>query len=282
MGRRRPIGMRQSHGCEQHYFKLNEPRLARSNFTRATGPRKASQGPGFAAARLKFPPLGTTITIERLLSNRPTVSVGLGYQLMRIVLCYPVEPRHVAQIAAAAGTAELVDAGQERVAAELLQADVFCGHAKVPVDWDAVVRGGRLRWIQSSAAGLDHCLVPSVVASDIIVTSASGVLADQVAEHALGLATALSRSFPVFFRAQQAHEFVRRPTRDLHHSTVGIVGFGGVGRQNCRAGRAAQDAHPGNRYVSDRQARSCRSAMAPRQAGRPADGQRVLSSCAFR
>ncbi len=150
---------------------------------------------------------------------------------MRIVLCYPVEPRHVAQIAAAAGTAELVDAGQERVAAELLQADVFCGHAKVPVDWDAVVRGGRLRWIQSSAAGLDHCLVPSVVASDIIVTSASGVLADQVAEHALGLATALSRSFPVFFRAQQAHEFVRRPTRDLHHSTVGIVGFGGVGRR---------------------------------------------------
>jgi D-3-phosphoglycerate dehydrogenase len=150
---------------------------------------------------------------------------------MRIVLCYPAEDRHRRQIAAAAPAAEICDAGQERVARELVEADVFCGHAKVPVDWDAVVRGGRLRWIQSSAAGLDHCLVPSVVASEIIVTSASGVLADQVAEHALALAAALARSLPVFFRAQQAHEFIRRPTRDLHHTTVGIVGFGGVGRR---------------------------------------------------
>src|SRR5262249_2961824 len=122
-------------------------------------------------------------------------------------------------------------AGQERVAAEILAADVFCGHAKVPVDWDAVVRGGQLRWIQSSAAGLDHCLVPSVVASDIVITSASGVLADQVAEHAMALLCGLTRSLPVFFRAQQAREFIRRPTRDLHDSTVGIVGFGGVGRR---------------------------------------------------
>jgi D-3-phosphoglycerate dehydrogenase len=150
---------------------------------------------------------------------------------MRIVLCYPVERRHCDEIAAAAPAAELVDAGQDRVAQEIMWADVFCGHAKVPVDWDAVVALKRLRWIQSSAAGLDHCLVPSVVESDIVITSASGVLADQVAEHALALATALSRSLPVFFRAQQAREFVRRPTRDLHHSTVGIVGFGGVGRR---------------------------------------------------
>lgn len=150
---------------------------------------------------------------------------------MNIVLCYPVEPRHLAQIAAVAPQAALIDAGQERIAQELFKADIFCGHAKVPVPWDDVVRQGRLRWIQSSAAGMDHCLVPSVVASDIVVTSASGVLADQVAEHALALMTALSRSLPVFFRAQQQKEFIRRPTRDLHRSTVGIVGFGGNGRR---------------------------------------------------
>jgi phosphoglycerate dehydrogenase-like enzyme len=151
---------------------------------------------------------------------------------MRIVLCYPVEAKHVAQIAAAAPPgAEIIDAGQERVAREILEADIFCGHAKVPVDWDAVVRHGRLRWIQSSAAGMDHCLLPSVVASDIRVTSASGVLADQVAEHTIALLTAWTRSLPVFFRAQQNKEFVRRPTRDLTRSTVGIVGLGGVGRR---------------------------------------------------
>jgi len=150
---------------------------------------------------------------------------------MRIVLCYPVEPRHVASIAAVAPTAEIVDAGQERVAAELGRADIFCGHAKVPVPWDDVVAAGRLRWIQSSAAGLDHCLVPSVVGSSIIVTSASGVLADQVAEHALGLAIACTRRLPLFLEQQARREFVRRPTRDLTGATVGIVGFGGVGRR---------------------------------------------------
>jgi len=125
----------------------------------------------------------------------------------------------------------LVDAGQQRVAEELLNADIFCGHAKVPVDWDAVVRRGRLQWIQSSAAGMDHCLVPSVIDSEIVVSSASGVLADQVAEHTIALMTGLCRSLPVFFRAQLRREFVRRPTRDLTRSTVGIVGFGGVGRR---------------------------------------------------
>lgn len=152
-------------------------------------------------------------------------------RVTRIVLCYPVETRHVAQIAAAAPDAEVVDAGQERVAAEILAADVFCGHAKVPVPWDDVVRQGRLRWIQSSAAGLDHCLVPSVIGSQITVSSASGVLADQVAEQTLALTTGLTRGLPTFFRAQQKREFIRRPTRDLTGATVGLVGFGGNGRR---------------------------------------------------
>jgi D-3-phosphoglycerate dehydrogenase len=148
-----------------------------------------------------------------------------------VVLCYPVEARHVAQIAALVPQAEVIDAGQERVAKELLAADVFCGHPKVPVPWEEVVRQGRLRWIQSSAAGLDHCLVPPVVASDIVVTSASGVLADQVADHTLALLLGLLRSLPTFFRAQQAKEFIRRPTRDLHRARIGIVGLGGNGRR---------------------------------------------------
>jgi D-3-phosphoglycerate dehydrogenase len=150
---------------------------------------------------------------------------------MRIVLCYPVEPRHIAQIQSAAPGADVIDAGQERVAAELPSADIFCGHPKVPVPWDVVVATGRLRWLQSSAAGLDHCLVPSVVGSDIIVTSASGVLADQVAEHGIGLAIACTRRLPLFLEQQSRREFIRRPTRDLTAATVGIVGLGGVGRR---------------------------------------------------
>lgn len=150
---------------------------------------------------------------------------------MRIVLCYPIEPKHLEQIRAAAPGHEIVDAGQERIAAELPSADIFCGHAKVPVPWPAVVKQGRLKWIQSSAAGLDHCLTQEVIDSDIIVTSASGLFADQVAEQTLALLLGFLRGLPTFFRQQQTKEFIRRPTLDLHGKTVGIVGLGGNGRR---------------------------------------------------
>ena len=142
----------------------------------------------------------------------------------RIVLCYPVEPKHIQQIAAAMPEAEIVDAGQERIADELFTADIFCGHAKVPVDWDGVVRQGRLRWIQSSAAGMDHCLVPSVIDSDIAVTQRLG---------RAGRSGGRAHHRPVDGLVPQPagllprpakKEFIRRPTRDLTRSDGGHRG----------------------------------------------------------
>lgn len=153
---------------------------------------------------------------------------------MRIVLCFPVEPHHIEKIAAAAPTAEVINAGQERIDEELPGADIFIGHAKVPVDWQRVVDAGRLRWIQSSAAGLDHCLVPEVLPTDIVVTSAAGLFAPQVAEQTLALLLGLIRSMPVFAEATRRKEFIRRPTDDLRGKTVGIVGLGGNGRRIAR------------------------------------------------
>ena len=149
-----------------------------------------------------------------------------------IVTCFPLKERHLARLREAAQAEyEVIDAGQERIAEMLPQADIFCGHAKVPVPWDEVVAAGRLQWIQSSAAGMDHCLVPSVIASDIPVTSCSGLFAPQVAEQTMAILFGLIRSMPTFFRAQQAKEFIRRPTHDLLGKTVGIVGLGGNGRR---------------------------------------------------
>jgi phosphoglycerate dehydrogenase-like enzyme len=149
-----------------------------------------------------------------------------------IVLCYPVTETHLRRYREAFPTAQIIDAGQEKIADFITQADIFVGHAKVPVPWDEVVKQGRLRLIQSSAAGLDHCLVPSVIASErITVCSASGLFADQVGEQTLALLLGLLRSLPVFFDQTTRREFVRRPTDDLHGKRVGIVGLGGNGRR---------------------------------------------------
>ncbi len=151
---------------------------------------------------------------------------------MNIVLCYAVQSCYLDQIQAAAPDAVIINAGQQGIPEAILEADIYCGHAKErPVPWDEVVRQGRLTWIQSSAAGLDHCLAPPVIDSDIVVTSASGLFANQVAEQTMALLLGVVRNLPIFFRQTTRREFVRRPTRDLHGSTVGIVGFGGNGRR---------------------------------------------------
>ena len=92
----------------------------------------------------------------------------------------------------------------------------------------------KLRWIQSSAAGLDHCLVPGVIDSDILVSSASGLFAPQVAEQTFAMLFGLLRKLPLFFRAEAKREFIRLPTDDLRGKTVGIVGLGGNGRMIAR------------------------------------------------
>lgn len=161
----------------------------------------------------------------------------------RVVLCYPALPRHIEQLETTLAElkadpncqlnhdVEVVDAGQERIDELLPTADIFIGHAKVPVDWDRVLAAGRLGWIQSSAAGLDHCLVPGVIANpNIMVSSASGLFAPQVAEQTFALLFGVLRRIGLFERARPKREFVRLPTDDLRGKTIGIVGLGGNGR----------------------------------------------------
>lgn len=157
-----------------------------------------------------------------------------------LVVCFkqnPVEQYLIDRIRSIWSDVDIVNVGQADIASALLEADFFCGHAKVPVDWERIVRQKRLRWIQSSAAGMDWCLVPSVIDSDIVISTASGVLADQVAEHTLSLILAWMRNLPVFWGQQHDphstdyRKFVRKATLDLTDRTVGIAGFGGVGRR---------------------------------------------------
>ncbi len=150
----------------------------------------------------------------------------------KIVLCFPASDSQVQHIAAAAGPWDVIVSNQEQVGTDILGAEIFCGHAKHrQVDWGEVVRAGNLKWIQSTAAGLDHCLAPEVIRSEIVVSGCSGMFANQVAEQAMSLLFGLIRNLPDFFRAQQKKSYVRLPTDNLHGKAVGILGFGGIGQR---------------------------------------------------
>ena len=159
----------------------------------------------------------------------------------KIVTCFPITPEQVETVRqVASGEFELLEASHESIHEDIFEADIFFGHAKgEPVDWAKVVDQGKLKWIQSSAAGLDHCLSPEVIDCDsILVSGCSGLFAPQVAETSMALLMGLVRSLPVFFEAKAKREYIRRFTDEIFGKTVGIVGFGGNGQQVAKTLRS--------------------------------------------
>ena len=98
----------------------------------------------------------------------------------------------------------------------------------------------RLAWIQAHWAGIDHAVdAPILQRPDLIVTSLSGTSAPQMAEHALMMLLALGHHLPEAFQHQRRAEWpagrweLFSPV-ELRGSTVGIIGYGSVGRQIAR------------------------------------------------
>ena len=94
-----------------------------------------------------------------------------------------------------------------------------------------------LRWIQFHYAGVDHALAAPILQNpDLVATSLSGAAAPQVAEHALTLMLALGHHLPEILNLQHqatwSHERWKEvPPQELSFSTVGIVGYGSIGRR---------------------------------------------------
>lgn len=108
--------------------------------------------------------------------------------------------------------------------------DVILGHRYL---WQALPYTTRLRWVQSTAAGLDHVVCPDLFRLRPLLTR-NPVFAGVVARHAHTLAWAVIRRVPEAVRAQ-AEGAWRRPLPMLGEpSSALILGMGGIG---CEIGR---------------------------------------------
>lgn len=98
----------------------------------------------------------------------------------------------------------------------------------------------RLNWIQLHWAGLDHTLEEPIIHKEgISITSMSGASAPQMAEHAVMMMLALGHHMPDVFAHQKRAEWPSGrwelfSPHELRNSTVGIVGYGSIGRQIAR------------------------------------------------
>jgi phosphoglycerate dehydrogenase-like enzyme len=98
------------------------------------------------------------------------------------------------------------------------------------VDKLAEVVGTQTRWIQLPAAGVEDWVTAGIVDDSRAWTSARGVYAETVAEHALALLLAGARRLHECARALEWGEPGSRWGRVVQGSTVAVVGAGGIGQ----------------------------------------------------
>jgi phosphoglycerate dehydrogenase-like enzyme len=103
---------------------------------------------------------------------------------------------------------------------------------------DAVHGASRLRWIQSSSAGVEDLASPVLAERGIVLTNAGGVFDVGLAESVLGFLLAFSAR--ILESARRAPgEWVSDPVRLLRGTLALIVGAGSIGTETGRLLRSA-------------------------------------------
>jgi phosphoglycerate dehydrogenase-like enzyme len=97
---------------------------------------------------------------------------------------------------------------------------------------------GRLRWVHSASAGVGGSLYPEMRASPVVLTNSAGVYAAPIAETVLAMLLHFARGLDLAARAQRERRWEKAPfedpetpVREVAGATLGIVGFGGIGRE---------------------------------------------------
>src|SRR5947209_14790804 len=102
--------------------------------------------------------------------------------------------------------------------------------------------GPQLKVISNYAVGYDNIDVPACTRRGIPVGNTAGVLTETTADAAFALLMAAARRLP------EAYDYVRQDRwktwgpmlllgRDVHHATLGILGFGRIGREVAKRAR---------------------------------------------
>jgi phosphoglycerate dehydrogenase-like enzyme len=168
---------------------------------------------------------------------------------LKLVIHPPVEPQRLAQIVAAAGAMRVVNALDPQAAQQAIaDADAFFGKLTP----ELLSAAGRLRWVQSPTASMEHYLFPALVEHPSLLTNMRGLYGDVIAEHVLGILLAFTRNLHTYVRQQAAARWqpvggeaerasfaagpgvinaIDRAHRSLGDLTLGIVGLGGIGSE---------------------------------------------------
>lgn len=105
-----------------------------------------------------------------------------------------------------------------------------------PITARVIAAAPRLKVIARRGVGYDAVDLAAATARGVVVTTTVGVLSEAVADHAFALMLAVARQIPEFHRKVKAGVWDRTPTLEVFGKTLGIVGFGAIGRAVARRG----------------------------------------------
>ncbi|OGA54858.1 MAG: hypothetical protein A3F74_12670 [Betaproteobacteria bacterium RIFCSPLOWO2_12_FULL_62_58] len=98
----------------------------------------------------------------------------------------------------------------------------------------------RLRWIQSTTAGMDQWLVSPDLRGDIVLTCARGSHRVQMPENILAALFFLTKPLMQCALDQRDSRWIRRISEPLAGKTLGILGLGAIGRELARKADALE------------------------------------------
>jgi len=87
-----------------------------------------------------------------------------------------------------------------------------------------------VRWVHSRSAGLDSTLFPELVESNVPLTNGSGVFSQSLGEFSLAAILYFAKDFRRMIRNQMAGVWEQFDVEEISRQTVGIVGYGDIGR----------------------------------------------------
>jgi phosphoglycerate dehydrogenase-like enzyme len=156
--------------------------------------------------------------------------------VVKIVLGSRPNDARLSQFRSAYPEVEFVSAGSdEAIVHEIASADAFFGNPTR----EQYLAAKKLRWIQAPSAGIEFVhRIPELKDSDLLLTNARGAHAATIAEHTFAMLLSLTRGLRFFDHAKGCHTWLRgdgyRHVVGIDGKTMGIVGFGNIGRAIAR------------------------------------------------
>jgi phosphoglycerate dehydrogenase-like enzyme len=96
----------------------------------------------------------------------------------------------------------------------------------------------RVRWVHSRAAGLDDQLFPELAESPVPLTNARGVFSEILGEFVIGAILFFAKGFRRIVRSQEAGVWDQFDTGEVAGQTMGVIGFGDIGKAAARRAEA--------------------------------------------